>query len=422
MLALLKKIFGTAQTRKLKRYEKIVKEVNRLDEEYTSLTDEELCSKTEAFKQRYQDGTTVDALLPEAFAVVKNACRRLKGKEFHVSGYDQVWDMVPYDVQILGAIAMHYGAIAEMQTGEGKTLTASMPLYLNALTGRGVHLVTVNDYLAKRDSQWIGTIFRFLGLTVDSLTNDVEPHVRKKVYDADIVYGTASEFGFDYLRDNSMAHSKEEQVQRDYYFSIIDEADSILIDEARTPLIISGPTAQAHQMFDELKTPVASLVKKQRDLCSQLATDAKRTLDKLDLTKETEQRPKLSKEDQKTADEAYKKLWLVGKGTPHNKILKKLREHPDIRASLEGWETYFHGDPNKEERAHELSELFIIVDERANDHELTDKGIAAWEAVGGKQEDFEMLDLVMHMLKSTLKTFQKKSACRKKQRFEKKMA
>lgn len=391
MLSLLKKIFGTAQTRTLKRYEKIVKEVNRLDKEYTSLSDEELQEKTSAFKQRIQNGETVDSLLPEAFAVVKNGCRRLQGKEFHVSGYDQVWDMVPYDVQILGAIAMHYGAIAEMQTGEGKTLTASMPLYLNALSGRGVHLVTVNDYLAKRDAEWIGTIFRFLGLTVESLTNDVPPHLRKQVYQADIVYGTASEFGFDYLRDNSMAHSKEEQVQRDYYFAIIDEADSILIDEARTPLIISGPTAQTHQMFDELKIPVASLVKKQRDLCSQLATEAKRTLDSLGQT--NEEQPKLSKEDQKEAEAAYKKLWLVGKGTPHNKMLKKLREHPDIRASLENWETYYHGDPNKEERAEELSQLYIIVDERANDHELTDKGISAWEACGGKQDDFIMLDL-----------------------------
>lgn len=392
MLGLIKKIFGTAQTRSLSRYGKIVKEVNRYDEEYTSLTDDELRNKTQEFRDRYAEGETLDALLPEAYAAVKNACRRLCGKDFHVSGYDQVWDMVPYDVQILGAIGMHYGAIAEMQTGEGKTLTAAMPLYLNAISGQGVHLVTVNDYLARRDSEWIGAIYRFLGTTVSALTNDVSPFERREVYQADIVYGTASEFGFDYLRDNSMARSAEEQVQRNHFFVIIDEADSILIDEARTPLIISGPTQQTGQLFDELKIPVASVVKKQRDLCTKLASDAKKTLDKLGLTREDEQ-PKLSKDAQKEAEEAYKTLWLVGKGTPNNKTLKKLKEHPDIRASIEEWETYFHGEPNKEERAEKLRELFIIVDERANDHELTDKGITAWEACGGNPQDFVMLDL-----------------------------
>ena len=153
--------------------------------------------------------------------------------------------MIPYDVQIVGAIAMFYGSIAEMQTGEGKTLTASMPLYLSALTGKPTHLVTVNDYLAKRDCEWIGSIFRKLGLSVASLTNDIPHFVRKQVYASDIVYGTASEFGFDYLRDNSMATHKSEQVQRGHYFAIVDEIDSILIDEARTPLIISGPAPQA---------------------------------------------------------------------------------------------------------------------------------------------------------------------------------
>src|SRR3990170_3460087 len=146
--------------------------------------------------------------------------------------------MIPYDVQLIGAIALHNCTIAEMQTGEGKTLTAVMPLYLNALTGKPVHLVTVNDYLAKRDCEWIGGVFRYLGLTVSSLTNDIPPHERRAIYASDIVYGTASEFGFDYLRDNSMAQHKDEQCQRGHYFSIIDEVDSILIDEARTPLII----------------------------------------------------------------------------------------------------------------------------------------------------------------------------------------
>ncbi len=166
MFGFIKKIFGTAQGRLIKKYARIVAEVNRWEEKFQSLSEEELRSKTAEFRERIQQGESLDQLLPEAYAAVKNACRRLCGTDIHVSGYDQKWDMIPYDVQILGAIAMHHGAISEMQTGEGKTLTASMPLYLNALTGKPVHLVTVNDYLAQRDCEWIGTIFRWLGLTV----------------------------------------------------------------------------------------------------------------------------------------------------------------------------------------------------------------------------------------------------------------
>src|SRR3984957_2430914 len=202
MLGLFKKIFGTAQSRLLKKYSKVVTEVNRWEEKFQALSDEELRNKTAAFRQRLENGESLDHLLPEAYAVVKNACRRLCGSDVHVSGYDQKWDMIPYDVQILGGIAMHYGAIAEMQTGEGKTLTAVMPLYLNALTKKPVHLVTVNDYLAKRDCEWLGSILRWLGLTTGSLTNGVPLDTRKQIYDCDVVYGTSSEFGFDYLRDN----------------------------------------------------------------------------------------------------------------------------------------------------------------------------------------------------------------------------
>ena len=230
------------------------------------------------------------------------------GTDVHVSGYDQKWDMIPYDVQLLGAIAMFHGSIAEMQTGEGKTLTASMPLYLNALTGKPVHLITVNDYLAKRDCEWIGTIFRRLGLTVAYLTNDVPPHKRKEVYACDIVYGTASEFGFDYLRDNSMAMSKNEQVQRGHYFAMIDEIDSILIDEARTPLIISGPVPESKQMYDELKDGVSHLVRSQRDLCNRIATDARRSLEAIGVLEETAEKRKLSKEDEEKKDRGLQKI------------------------------------------------------------------------------------------------------------------
>ena len=394
MFGLIKKIFGTAQSRQVKRYQKVVKKINVIEEGYQSLTDDEVKGKVLEFKERFKNGETVDTLLPEAYALVKNACRRLCGTQIHVSGYDQKWDMIPYDVQLIGAIAMHDGSISEMMTGEGKTLTASMPLFLNALTKQPVHLVTVNDYLANRDSDWIGEIFRWLGLSVKALTNSVPPHERKEIYKADIVYGTASEFGFDYLRDNSMAHSIEEQCQRGYYFAIIDEVDSILIDEARTPLIISGPAAKSRQMYDELKEAVSRVVRLQRDYCNKLASDARKTLEKLGRLSEEDGKKKLSKEEAKEEEDSFRKLWLVGKGTPQNKILKRIKEHPDLRAEMEKWETYFHAEPNKDERHETLAELYIIIDERANEFELTDKGIASW--TGGNQEaedDFLMLDL-----------------------------
>jgi preprotein translocase subunit SecA len=313
MFGILKKIFGTAQSRILKRYSRLIPLINEHEISYQSLSEEELRGKTAEFKQRLSQGEPLESLLPEAYGVVKNVCRRMCGTEVHVSGYNQKWDMVPYDVQLLGAIAMFHGSIAEMQTGEGKTLTASMPLYLYALTGKPVHLVTVNDYLARRDCEWIGSIFRRLGLTVAALTNDVPPHERKAVYNCDVVYGTASEFGFDYLRDNSMAMKKNEQVQRGHYFAIVDEIDSILIDEARTPLIISGPVPESQQMYDDLKEGVAHLVHSQRDLCNRIATDARRSLDELKLLGEAEPQKKLPKEKQELKAQTFKKLWLVGK-------------------------------------------------------------------------------------------------------------
>ncbi|MCX6987407.1 MAG: preprotein translocase subunit SecA [Chlamydiae bacterium] len=396
MFDFIKKIFGTAQSRLIRKYAKIVKEINKIDEEYISLSDQELKNKTYEFKQRIANGEPLDSLLPEAYATVKNACRRLCGTEVDVSGYSQKWDMVPYDVQIIGAIAMHYGAISEMQTGEGKTLTASMPLYLNALTGRPTHLITVNDYLAQRDCAWIGSIFTWLGLVAKPLTNSTPHHQRKEVYAADVVYGTASEFGFDYLRDNSMAQTLQDQSQRGHYFAIVDEIDSILIDEARTPLIISGPSGGSRQMYDELKDDVSLLVKLQRDFCSKLATDSKKTIDKLSLFFGHGSTSKPDKQQEEERSLAVKNMFLVIKGMPQNKILKRIKEDPDLRAELEKWETYFYAEPNKEERHAFLSQLYIIVDERASEYELTDKGIQAWvEASQGKTSgnDFIMLDL-----------------------------
>ncbi len=396
MLGILKKLVGTAQTRAVKKFKKIVKDVNAWEEKYQALSEDEVRSKTIEFKERVQKGESLDALLPEAYGLVKNACRRLFGKDIHVSGYDQKWDMIPYDVQILGAIAMHYGTIAEMQTGEGKTITASMPLYLNALSGKSTHLVTVNDYLAKRDCEWIGTIYRYLGLTIQALTNDTPMEKRKEIYEADIVYGTASEFGFDYLRDNSMVHSAKDQCQRDYFFAIIDEVDSILIDEARTPLIISGPSASSRQMYDELKNSVSHVVRLQRDSSNKLASDARKSLEKLGLLNEDEEQPKLSKKDEEIRDDAMRALWLVGKSTPRNKILKRLKEHPDIRAKLDQWETYFYAESNKDERSERLAELYIVLDERASDYELTDKGIQTWYDYTkdeNRGDEFVMIDL-----------------------------
>ncbi len=395
MLDFVKRIFGTAQTRLLKKYAKIVEKVNEHEIELQSRTDEEVRHKTVEFRERLAAGEPLDDLLPEAFAVVKNTCRRLCGTEIHVSGYNQKWDMVPYDVQILGAIALYYGAIAEMQTGEGKTLTESMPLYLNALTGLPVHLVTVNDYLAERDCQWMGTVFRWLGLTVEAITNSTPPHMRKKIYESDIVYGTCSEFGFDYLRDNSMAQNAEEQSQRGHFYAIVDEVDSILVDEARTPLIISGPTSNSRQMYDELKDQVAHVVRLQRDACNKLVTEARRLLENIGWLTEG-QKPSLSKEQENDKREAIKKIWMVGKGTPHNKLLKRLKEDPEIRAEHEKTDIYYHNDANKDEKTAALAELHIIVDEKANEYELTDKGIAAWtetHSADEKSDDFTMLDL-----------------------------
>lgn len=395
MFGLLKRLIGTAQDRQVRRYRKIVQQVNEWEEKYQSLSEEQLKAKTDEFKQRLAQGESLDDLLPEAYAVVKNACRRMCGTEVHVSGYDQQWDMIPFDVQIIGAIAMHNGTIAEMQTGEGKTLTALMPLYLNALTEEPVHLVTVNDYLANRDCQWVGAVLRWLGLTTGALTGGTPLSERRQIYLSDVVYGTASEFGFDYLRDNSTATRLEEQCQRGYYFAIVDEIDSILIDEARTPLIISGPAPVSRQMYDQLHTGVAALVKRQRDFCGKLATEARKGIQDWAGKAADES---LSKKERKAANEqlseCYRKLWLISKGTPRNKVLTRSLEDPDIRAAIDQWDLHYYSDQYKEDRAKALADLYILVDERSSDYELTDKGIAEWQKItGDDSDDFLMLDL-----------------------------
>ena len=244
-MGILDKVLRAGEGKTLRKLESIAKQVNALEDDFLSMSDADLRALTDEYKKRFADGESLDSLMPEAFATVREAARRTLGQRH-------------YDVQIMGGAALHLGNIAEMRTGEGKTLVATLPSYLNALSGEGVHVVTVNDYLAERDSEWMGRIHRFLGLTVGVIVANMDPAARREAYAADITYGTNNEFGFDYLRDN-MAWSREEMVQRGHAFAVVDEVDSILIDEARTPLIISGPADQATQWYAEFARIVNTL-------------------------------------------------------------------------------------------------------------------------------------------------------------------
>ena len=248
---LLKSVFGSRNDRLLKQYRQTVNAINRLEAETEKLTDEELRGKTETFKQRHADGEPLDALLPEAFAVVREASRRALG-------------MRHFDVQLIGGMVLHYGKIAEMRTGEGKTLMATLPVYLNALSGKGVHVVTVNDYLASRDAEWMGRLYKFLGLSVGVILSQMDPADKQAAYTSDITYGTNNEFGFDYLRDN-MATQSEERFQRGLNFAIVDEVDSILIDEARTPLIISGQAEDNVDIYVRVDKLAPKLTRQQEE-------------------------------------------------------------------------------------------------------------------------------------------------------------
>ncbi|HWL96163.1 MAG TPA: preprotein translocase subunit SecA, partial [Nocardioidaceae bacterium] len=247
MPALLDKILRIGEGKIIRHLEGVAKQVNAIEDDFVAMSDEELRGQTADFKERLANGESLDDLMPEAFAAVREAAKRTLGQRH-------------YDVQIMGGAALHLGNIAEMKTGEGKTLVSTLPVYLNALTGRGVHIVTVNDYLAKRDSEWMGRVHHFLGLEVGAILSQMSPAERRVAYGMDITYGTNNEFGFDYLRDN-MATSLEECVQRGHHFAIVDEVDSILIDEARTPLIISGPSDEAVEWYDQFAALVQRLNK-----------------------------------------------------------------------------------------------------------------------------------------------------------------
>ena len=401
-------VFGTRFDRERRRIQPVLDAIHAQEELLGKLSDDELKAQTSRFRARLAEGTSelktqldevraakhscadpeeraqleqrahelelaykkalaavLDELLPEAYATVREACRRLLGTTVLVTGHELPWDMVPYDVQLIGGVVLHQGRIAEMATGEGKTLVATLPLYLNALTGRGAHLVTVNNYLARRDSQWMGHVFRYLGLTVACL-DDTEPSSpeRRAAYLADITYGTNNEFGFDYLRDN-MVFSLEQRVQREHAYAIIDEVDSILIDEARTPLIISGPVGnEADDKYGQFNRQVAELVRKQTGVANTLLAEAEKLL-----------------EDEKTRQEAALKLYQAQLGMPKNKRLLKMLNETGIKQLVQRMELDAIADrklPIKQQRMRDLEDtLYFVLDEKGHSVHLTDRGAEA---------------------------------------------
>jgi preprotein translocase subunit SecA len=377
MTGFIKMIFGSRNDREVKRLKPFVSQINDAEAGLQKLSDDELRARTAAWKEelsKIEDNDALaqklDEILPEAFAVVKNACRRLCGQEITVRGQPQKWEMVPFDVQLIGGIAQHQGKITEMATGEGKTLVATLPVYLNALTGRGVHVVTVNDYLAARDAEWMGAIYKFLGLTVGVILHDQPPRVRREQYACDITYGTNAEFGFDYLRDNGMATRKEEQVQRGHYFAIVDEVDSILIDEARTPLIISGPSVHTFdEQYAQWKPLVESLVRAQQQLCNRFLTEAETLMKQL--------RPEDGSNVQDAGaleHEIGLLLFRVKTGQPKSEALMKILENPENAGLMNRAELDLHKDQKKVDLYREKEELLFAIDEKSQEADLTEKG------------------------------------------------
>jgi len=415
MLSILKKVFGDKHTKDVKALWPIVDEIKGEYEKIKDLSEDELKAKTVEFRERIQNYTVevkqkieeirtrlhsdeefdrnaaydeldsleeelhekyeeiLDELLPEAFAVVKATCEKLVGKSWTITGHKITWDMVPYDVQLMGGVVLHEGKIAEMATGEGKTLVATLPIYLNALTGRGVHLVTVNDYLAQRDSEWMGEIFKFHGLTVGCILNTMTPEQRKERYNCDITYGTNNEFGFDYLRDN-MAVDKESQVQRGHNYAIVDEVDSVLIDEARTPLIISGPVETDDQRFNEMKPKVEKLHRMQTSLVAKLVQEAEELL----------------KSDGQGDKEAGVLLLRAYRGLPKSNRLLKVFSEPSNKKLMQ--ETELEYLREKAKNMHIIDdELYFVIDEKNNTIDLTEKGREELAKGSGMEKDFFVL-------------------------------
>ena len=373
----LRAIFPSKNDRDVKKIRPVVERINAIEAGLQALSDDDLRAKTAAWKaelSKIEDKAALAAkleeILPEAFAVVKNACRRLCGKDVIVRERPLRWEMVPFDVQIIGGYSLHTGHISEMATGEGKTLVGTLPVYLNALTGRGVHVVTVNDYLAARDAEWMGSIYKFLGLTVGVILHDQAPKLRREQYACDITYGTNSEFGFDYLRDNGMALRKEEQVQRGHYFAIVDEVDSILIDEARTPLIISGPAVHTFdEQYAQWKPTVDGLVRAQQQLCARFLKEAEELIKKLHPTDGS---------NVKDADALEKEIGLllfrVKIGQPRSEGLMKILENPENAGMMNRAELTLHQDQKKVDLYREKEELLFAMDEKSHEADLTEKG------------------------------------------------
>ena len=356
---LLTKIFGTKHDREVKRLTPAAIEINGHFAELAQLSEEQLKAKTEEFRKRLADGELIDDLMPEAFAVVKEACRRHVGKSWSVAGIPTEWNMVHFDCQLLGGIVLHEGKIAEMATGEGKTLVATLATYLNGLTGKGVHVVTVNDYLALRDSEWMGEIYKYLGLTVGVIQNQMTNVERREMYLRDITFGTANEFGFDYLRDN-MAQRAEDRVHRGYHYAIIDEVDSILIDEARTPLIISGVVedSKVHDRYREMKPTVSELSRRQTVLINEMITKAEQLAES---------------QQSENEFELGTLLLAISRGAPKNKRLMKLLKETGMQKLKTDVESAYMRD----KKLHEIDDrLYYYMDEREHAIVVTDLGTA----------------------------------------------
>ncbi|MBA4137373.1 MAG: preprotein translocase subunit SecA [Opitutus sp.] len=406
---LFKRLAGRHHRKFVDKCRPVVARINEIEQTYQSLTEDQLRAKTDEFRARLKKGETLDQILPEAFAAVKNGARRMVGRKVIVCEHELTWDMVHFDVQLIGGMALHEGRIAEMATGEGKTLVATLPLYLNALVGKNSQLVTVNDYLARRDSEWMGHLYRFLGLTVGCIQQQMPSDLRREMYQRDITYGTASEFGFDYLRDNGMATRKDDQVQRDHWYCIVDEIDSILIDEARTPLIISGPAPiEREQPFTRLRPGVASLVNDQLRLVNKLVKEATDLLEKKDVSADERQA-------------ASMKMLQVKLGMPKNKQLLRLQENPDWRKLLDKADVEMHSDFNKKELYALKEELLYVIDEKNHQADLTEIGRVRLRP--DDPDAFVLPDLATHFIeieKDTTKTPEEKEHAKRdaQQRYE----
>ena len=379
MNMVLTKLFGTKSERETKKLVPLINEINQFYETLSSKSDEDLANRTHELReivinsketkkeslpdnisrQERQDSIlkveqdVLDSIMVESYALVKETCRRMCGSSWRVSGHDTAWEMIPYDVQIMGAVTLHRGKVTEMKTGEGKTLVATMPIFLNALTGRGVHVITVNDYLAQRDAEWMGEVYKRLGLTVGFILNSMDNVQRREMYNRDITYGTNNEFGFDYLRDN-MSLQKEDLVQRDHAYAVVDEVDSVLIDEARTPLIISGTIdAPVDDTFQKLKPDVQQLVKKQSALVSNLVREAQKYLDEDD------------------EDNAGLKLLQASRGMPkHRQVMKIFQETGMLKLSQD-----IEGMHIRDKKMHEVDDdLYFSIDEKSHVMDITEKG------------------------------------------------